>query len=131
MKNKKGFTLVELLCVITILALIGVMASTGIITLSKKSKENMYCAKLEMIETKATEYAVKYEKELNQSNEYYNGYKSIKIKVEDLITSGKLEPDKDNMVLNPLNNESLNNTEIILYLKHNQINAHIDSNNIC
>lgn len=131
MKNKKGFTLVELLAVIVILALISVMASTGIMTLSKKSKENMYCAKLEMISGIAQDYAVKYEYELNQSNEYYNGYKSIKIKVSDLISSGKLEPDKDNKVINPVDDSSLNDKEIILYLKNNQVNVYIDSNNIC
>lgn len=131
MKNKKGFTLVELLAVIVILALISVMASTGIINLSKKSKENMYCAKLEMISGIARDYAVKYEYELNQSNEYYNGYKSLNIKVSDLISSGKLEPDKDNKVINPVDDSSLNDKEIILYLKNNQINVYIDSNNVC
>lgn len=131
MKNKKGFTLVELLSVIVILALISVMATTGIITLSNKSKENMYCAKLEMISSVARDYVVKYEYELNHSSELFNGYKSLKIKVSDLINNGKLETDKDNTVINPLDDSSLNEKEIILYLKNNRINAYIDSNNIC
>ncbi len=131
MKNKKGFTLVELLCVIVILALISVMATTGIIALSSRSKENMYCAKLEMISSIARDYAVKYEYELNNSTELFNGYKSLKIKVNDLINSGKLETDKDDKVINPIDESSLNDKEIILYLKNNQINAYIDSNNIC
>ena len=131
MKNKKGFTLVELLCVIVILALISVMATTGIITLSNKSKENMYCAKLEMISSIASDYAVKYEYELNNSTELFNGYKSLKIKVNDLINSGKLETDKDDKIINPIDDSSLNDKEIILYLKNNQINTYIDSNNIC
>lgn len=131
MKNKKGFTLVELLCVIVILALISVMATTGIIALSSRSKENMYCAKLEMISSIARDYAVKYEYELNNSTELFNGYKSLKIKVNDLINSGKLENDKDDKVINPIDESSLNDKEIILYLKNNQINAYIDSNNIC
>lgn len=131
MKNKKGFTLVELLSVIVILALISVMATAGIITLSNKSKENMYCAKLEMISSVARDYAVKYEYELNRSSELFNGYKSLKIKVSDLINNGKLETDKDNTVINPLDDSSLNEKEIILYLKNNRINAYIDSNNIC
>ena len=131
MKNKKGFTLVELLCVIVILALISVMATTGIIALSSRSKENMYCAKLEMISSIARDYAVKYEYELNNSTELFNGYKILKIKVNDLINSGKLETDKDDKVINPIDESSLNDKEIILYLKNNQINAYIDSNNIC
>ncbi len=131
MKNKKGFTLVELLSVIVILALISVIATTGIITLSNKSKENMYCAKLEMISSVARDYAVKYEYELNNSKELFNGYKSIKIKINDLIDAGKLETDKDNKVLNPIDDSNLNDKEIILYLKNNSINVYIDSNNVC
>ena len=131
MNNKKGFTLVELLCVIVILAIITTMASVGIINMSKKSNENMYCAKLEMIKSAAKDYAVKYEKELNESTEIFNGHKSLKITVEDLIKSGKYEPDSDGNVLNPLDKKSLNSKEIILYLENNQINAYIDDNNIC
>jgi len=131
MKNKKGFTLVELLSVIVILALLSVIATTGIITLSNKSKENMYCAKLKMISSIAHDYGIKYEYELNQSAELFNGYKSLKIKVNDLLNAGKLEPDKGNLVLNPIDNSSLNDKEIVLYLKNNQINVYIDSNNVC
>ena len=128
--NKKGFTLIDLLCVIVLLALITVLATTGIMSLSKSSKENMYCAKVEIIENIAKEYAVKYEKELNNSTDLYNGYKSIKIKVNDLVLSGDLEADKDNNVLSPIDNSIMNDIEIIIYLKNNRINAYID-NNIC
>lgn len=131
MKNKRGFTLIELLCVIVLLALITVIASTGIMSLSNKSKENVYCAKIEIIESLAQDYGLKYEKELNNSTTLYNGYKSMKITVNDLVISGLLEPDSDDKVINPLDNSSMNNEEIILYLKNNQINVFIDSNNIC
>lgn len=131
MNNKRGFTLIELLCVIVLLALITVIASTGIMSLSSKSKENLYCAKLEMIESLARDYGIKYEKELNNSPTLYNGYKSMKIKVNDLVLNGSLEPDNDNNVINPMDNSSLNEKEIIIYLKNNQIYAYIDSNNIC
>lgn len=131
MNNKKGFTLIELLCVIVLLALITVIASAGIMSLSSKSKENLYCAKLEMIESLARDYGIKYEKELNNSTTLYNGYKSMKITVNDLVLNGSLEPDQDNIVINPIDNSSLNSKEIILYLKNNQIYAYIDSNNIC
>lgn len=130
MENKRGFTLVELLCVITLLALISVIATTGIMTISKKSKENMYCAKIEIIESVAKDYGRKYEKELNNSSVLYNGYKSLKIKVSDLVKNGYLEGDKEDIVINPIDDSSLNSTEIIIYLKNNQINAYIE-NNIC
>jgi len=130
MKNKKGFTLVELLCVIVLLAIITIMATSGIMNLTKKSKENLYCAKLEMIESIASDYGVRFEAELNQSVSLYQGYPSLKIKVKDLVDNGKLEPDKDNLVLNPIDESSMNDVEIVLYLKNNQIYAAID-NNIC
>ena len=130
MKNKKGFTLIELLCVIAILAVVTCIASVSVINLSTKSKENLYCAKLELIEAAAKTYAVAYEYELNQSTTYYEGNKSLIITVNDLVTSGNLSPDRGDTVLNPMNNESLNNLEIILYLKNNQVYVHID-NNVC
>ena len=132
MKNKKGFTLIELLCVIAILAVVTTVASASIINLSNQSKENLYCAKLEMIESAAKSYSVGYEYELNNSSTYYEGYKSLVITVNDLVESGNLSPDKDDNVLSPIDNHSLNNMQIILYLKNNQVYVHLeDSHNVC
>lgn len=132
MKNKKGFTLIELLCVIAILAIVTTIASASIVNLSNKSKENLYCAKLEMIESAAKTYAVGYKYELNNSNTFYDGYKSLVITINDLVKSGALSPDKDDNVLSPINNETMNNMSIILYLKNNQVYVHInDANNVC
>ena len=132
MKNKKGFTLIELLCVIAILAVVTTIASASIINLSNQSKENLYCAKLEIIESAAKSYSVGYEYELNNSSTYYEGYKSLVITVNDLVESGNLSPDKDDNVLSPIDNNSLNNMQIILYLKNNQVYVHLeDSHNVC
>lgn len=131
MKNKKGFTLTEILCVIVILGLITTMVTTNVLSMTKKSNENMYCAKLEMIKSKAIEYGKIYEKELNKSTELFEGYKSMTIKVQDLIDAGKVTGDKEDSVLNPINKETLNEEKIILYLKNNQINAYINDNNVC
>ena len=132
MKNKKGFTLIELLCVIAILAIVTTIASASIVNLSNKSKENLYCAKLEMIESAAKTYAVGYEYELNNSNTFYDGYKSLVITINDLVKSGAVSPDKDDNVLSPINNETMNNMSIILYLKNNQVYVHIDDlDNVC
>lgn len=132
MKNKKGFTLIELLCVIAILAVITTIASASVINLSNSSKENLYCAKLELIESAAKSYASGYIYELSQSNSYYDGYKSLTITVNDLVESGALSPDKDDTVLSPINNEAMNNISVILYLKNNQVYVHVDdANNVC
>ena len=130
MKNKKGFTLIEILCVIVLIGILSVIATISIVNLSSKSKENLYCAKIELIENIAESYGIKYELELNNSNELYNGYKSLKIKVRTLVDAGKLEPDKKHDVINPKDNTIMNDIDIILYLKNNQIKAEIP-NNIC
>ena len=131
MKNKKGFTLIELLCVIAILAVVTTIASASIINLSNSSKENLYCTKLKLIETAAKDYARSHEYELNTSNTYYEGSKSLVITVNDLVLNGNLSPDKDNTVISPINNESLNNVSVILYYKNNQFYAYINDNNVC
>ena len=123
MKNKKGFTLIEILCVIVLIGILSVIATISIVNLSSKSKDNLYCAKIELIENIAESYGIKYELELNNSNELYNGYKSLKIKVRTLVDAGKLEPDKKNDVINPKDNTIMNDIDIILYLKNNQIKA--------
>lgn len=130
MKNKKGFTLIEILCVIALIAILSVVATVSIVGLSSKSKDNLYCAKIKLIETEAEKFGIKYELELNNSNELYNGNKSIKIKVQALVDAGKLESDKKDDVLNPKDNSVMNDVDIILYLKNNQIRAEIP-NNIC
>lgn len=130
MKNKKGFTLIEILCVIALIAILSVVATVSIVGLSSKSKDNLYCAKIKLIESEAERFGVKYELELNNSNELYNGNKSIKIKVQALVDAGKLEPDRKDDVLNPKDNSVMNDIDIILYLKNNQIRAEIP-NNIC
>lgn len=130
MNYKKGFTLIELLCVIALLAIISVVATVSIVNLSGKSKDNLYCAKIEMIESIAEHFGIKYELELNNSEKLYNGYKSIKIKIQDLVDAGKLETDKKDNVISPKDDSIMNDIDIILYLKNNQIKAEIP-NNIC
>lgn len=128
--NKKGFTLMEILCVVVLLGIISVIASVGLISMSNNTKKNTYCAKLELIKTAALDYGKNHEKELNNSIEKYDGNKSLTITVENLIENG-FPIDKDNMVINPLDNNSLNSLKIILYLKNNQIYSFIDDNNVC
>lgn len=128
--NKKGFTLIEILCVIIILAIVTVIVSINVFKSSDNTNTELYCSKIKMIESFASEYGIKYELELNNSNELYHGLKSLKIKVQDLVDSGKLKPDKESDVINPIDNSKINDLEIVLYLKNNQIYAEIP-NNIC
>ena len=53
MKNKKGFTLVELLAVVALLAVLAAVATPAISSISRKSKVKMYQAKKKSIEAAA------------------------------------------------------------------------------
>ena len=59
MKNKNGFTLVELLGVIAILAILATIATPIVLTVQKNSKNKMYEAKVKMIKAAADSYAFK------------------------------------------------------------------------
>ena len=56
MTNKKGFTLVELLAVLVIMAAIITIAVPNVITLAKKVKVNMFCEKVDLLVTNAKLY---------------------------------------------------------------------------
>lgn len=129
--NKKGFTLVEILCVITLLSILAVIASSSVINSTNNSKEKLYCTKIRQISMKAKEYGKKYEKDILKSNHLYEGNKSITITVNDLVKETFLIPDKGNNVLSPLDDSILNNKEIIIYLENDIINTFINTNNVC
>ncbi len=129
--NKKGFTLIEILCVIVLLAITTCFASSSVIKLTIQSKEKLYCTKLALIKSAALNYAQNYEYELTNSKNLYENHPSLTITVADLLKTGHFQADKDNQVLNPKDNSSLNDTKIIIYLENNLIKATIASDNIC
>ena len=96
--NKKGFTLVELLGVIVILALVVGGGVFGIIKLIEKSRGESASISVESIKKAATVYSTEkdndenYWKEMTISN--YEG-KYFCATVEELINKGLLPKDKD------------------------------------
>lgn len=126
MKNKKGFTLVELLAVIVILALLVAIAVPSTISISNRLKKNMYCSKIDSIENAAQLYGEdhrdSFTKDFEQEGEIY---KSKEISVKDLVDSGDLRKDQkeEPYVVDPRDKKSdaLYQMKFVVYVKYNRI----------
>jgi len=133
MKNNKGFTLIELLAVIVLLAVITTLAVPSIMNISKKTKENMLETKLNLIKEDAKLYGQDHLGELsNQTttikiNGEIKAYPCQVITIGYLLEKNYLTSDKDDAaagyIVNPVDNSSLNDKKIILYLKNKRVVA--------
>ena len=94
MKNRRGFTLVEMIFVIVVLCLVATASVSIFINIRKSILEKEYNNVVSYLETKAIEYA-------NKTN-------ITTINVEDLINQGLVKPDNQTDILNPITKESLN-----------------------
>lgn len=139
MKNKKGFTLVELLVVIVILAIVVVIAVPSIAGVNGLIKQNMLEKKGEIIE----EAAILLGQDMKgsviaSSKKYKNNYPCKSIIVSSLVPD-YLDKDNENQCLNQYSdgtvgcivdpsddNNYLDKKEIIIYYKNKRIHAIID-----
>lgn len=94
MKDKKGFTLVELIAVIVIACLMISLTSVAIYNVQKNVLEKDYDNLVTYLETKAAEYASK----TNVTT----------VSVEELIEAGYVQPDDQTDVYNPKDKTSMN-----------------------
>lgn len=124
MKNKNGFTIIELLAVIAILAIISTIATFTIIKILNKNKDKALETKEAIILKQARQYGKDNEEELFYDIEYvYGEYTCNVITVNDLVEAGYLDADdKDTStgekdVINPKTGTSMKNRRIILYIK--------------
>lgn len=139
MKNK-GFTLVELLVVLVIMAIISAIGFAGVTAVQKNIKKNLWEAKIELILSGAKNYGEDNKNKLKETNicnvngeekEYCitktvqflldNNY--IKTDEEDndgkaIITNDTLDEDDSNYIVN--------NKEVKIYLEDNTIYATMD-----
>ena len=90
--TQKGFTLVELLAVIVLMAILITVAVPGITRIGRSLKVQSFCSKIKIIESAALEYA----------NDYYSGKEVAGSKVSldnvslmDLVNMGYLKGDND------------------------------------
>jgi len=115
MNKNKGFTLVELLAVIVVLSLLLTIAVPNIIALSQRIRRNMYCTKVENIETAAKMYG----------NDNLDGFVNNKMEVYvyELIDNNvfkkedkncKLKNSSNPCVKDPRNNAMMDTDKITL-----------------
>lgn len=92
---KKGFTLIELICVITILGLIALIAIPTINNMINKSREESYDEQLDTIIDAARTYMSANSLELPPQNTGESECVSIKkLKAEGIIEEGNIEEGK-------------------------------------
>lgn len=135
MKNKKGFTLVELLGVIAVLGVIMSIAFFSVSSVREKSLENILKTKLQQIEQAAVLYGQDNPSELNESCDvdgvHYNNYCKV-ITVRELIAadggsyfeSGSLVEDENGKYVNLINdvtNVSMLDDTVQIYRKNNRV----------
>ncbi len=124
MQKKKGFTLVELLATIVILAILALIAVPNVSSLVRKSKTNMFCKKVESIEGAAKYYAQDYLSDLATTD---GTIVANKIPLRFLVEKGYLKKDKEkctigvDCVTDPRDNSSLDNNYIDIYSENNRL----------
>lgn len=112
--KKSGFTLVELIAVIAVLALVISLSSGIFINVRKIILNKEYNNLVTYLETKAVEYA-------NKTN-----YMSVS--VEKLIAEGFVDPDDEEAIYNPENGENMNCYIININLDNGKYSAKLDKN---
>ena len=135
--NKKGFTLVELMGVIAILAIIIVIAARSFYGVRETSNKKMLETKIESLRKAAALYGAENTNIFLVNNcTNYEDFKSYTychiITVEDLINTEKVyfetsETDSDGnaTVINNVTEESMLNDGIIIYRNNNRVYAHM------
>lgn len=109
MKNNKGFTLIELMAVIIILAVIGLIIFPSAIESINNSKDKLYKEQVKRILDAADSWASSNDSKLPSNT---NDSKPIKITIENLQLDGLLKKED---VKNPLNSADPMSPYIVIY----------------
>lgn len=117
--NKKGFTLVELLAIIVVIAIVAVLVSPSVIRLFNKSKEKSYDILINNIKTAGENYYQECENgDLTNSSKYGSlacsiSNNNINVTLKSLVELGILKASGNNkIVINPKNNKDISSCTI-------------------
>lgn len=118
MKNKKGFTLVEVLATVVILAILVLAVAPATISIAGKIRTNTYCSKIKMLKKAGEMYAQ--ENALDETCTINStSYSCKNITVHTLLAAGYVDANQGETVLtDPRDNSSMNTKEIIVYEKN-------------
>lgn len=118
--NKKGFTLVELLVVVVIIAILSIIIVPSVIRVNKNINKRLLSEKVENIESSAILFA-------NNNEEIFNGTDVVYVFVYELVDANYMTPDVNTStenctgehtdkgcVIDPTDKTSINNSYVIL-----------------
>ncbi len=126
---KKGFTLVELIAVIVILALLAIITTPAYDSVSTNVKTRNYESKKSSIEAQTMAYVERYMK-----NDIYSGPsdrgKKVCFTVNYLIQNGIIssDNDKEEYILNDITNKKFQGTEKYIEIYYDEANLKLKAN---
>lgn len=140
MKNKKGFTLVELLAVIVVIAIVSSIATVGVIAVRNAINESLLSSKIEILESSAVYWGqdnmillvkdnmIDDENYIEYSDSSY-GYAAVKTvdSLADYISEGDTCIGSDDVeytcVANDVTGEDMGSDIIYIYVANNRVYA--------
>lgn len=141
MDNNKGFTLVELIATIVLLALVASIGTYSITAIMKKSKEENYNLLIKNINSAAETY---YQECRYSNNDMINCNKiendEYMVSLGDLVNYGFLKgnekikegTEKDKYtIVNPLDNTNISNCEITVKFVNSKVEVNIPTSDVC
>lgn len=135
-KNNKGFTLVEILAVIVLIALLLGVGIPGVNRISRNMKKKSLNTKIGLIEQAGVLWGQDNKTLLQATNcedKDGNATKCYKIEIERLIEDDYLDSESNDDITykNPVDDAELKNKCVYVYKKSNRVYAYFSTSNNC
>jgi len=115
---KKGFTIVEMICSIALILVLTLIVLQNFSKISEQNKQSIYESKIDLALSEAINYG-------NDNLDLLSNTCSHQITIDTLISKGYLEGEKNNKLIDPRTNESMNNIIICVTYNGTKINAYL------